>query len=119
MCMADGNRRNAAPRHLQRMAAMRKLQIPSSNIQRSSKLQTPTPSAHWFWRLVVGASLELGCWSLELYWCREPGASTSPPSLLRIVNAHRPSQQVQRLYLIEAEFAYLSCDSALGGVFLQ
>src|SRR5438045_3711910 len=52
----------------------RKLQIPSTKLQRNSKLQTPLSAAlsrrkraQWsFWSLGFGASLELGCWSLAL-----------------------------------------------------
>jgi hypothetical protein len=42
-----------------------KLQSPSSNIQRSSKLQLKLPRPG-IGCLVVGISLELGCWCLEL-----------------------------------------------------
>ena len=45
-----------------------KLQIPSSNIQRSSKLQAPIVVARfWIWSLVIEVSLELGCWCLGFH----------------------------------------------------
>jgi hypothetical protein len=43
-----------------------KFQAPSSNIQRSTKLQTSIKLATRDWCLVFGISLELGCWCLEL-----------------------------------------------------
>ena len=44
----------------------RKLQAPSSNIQRSSNNQISNALANVDWSLVVGASLVLGAWNLEL-----------------------------------------------------
>ena len=53
---------------------IKKLQAPSSNIQRSSKLQSPIPTLRCpFWSLVLGASLELGCWSLDGSFPKDAG----------------------------------------------
>ena len=43
-----------------------KLQIPSSNLQRSSKHQDPNRRFPFTNGLVIGIFLVLGCWSLEL-----------------------------------------------------
>src|ERR1035441_9640355 len=53
------------------IARGKKLQAPSSNIQRSSKLQT-SGMHHNFWSLEFEVSLELGCWSLVLSFFLHP-----------------------------------------------
>jgi hypothetical protein len=46
--------------------SMSKLQIPTSKLQRSSKLQPPNTSrASVLWSLVIEVSLELGIWSFS------------------------------------------------------
>src|SRR5882757_1206558 len=53
----------------QLIARGKKLQAPSSNIQRSSKLQTPS-AHHNTWSLEFEVSLVLGCWWLVLsFFC--------------------------------------------------
>jgi hypothetical protein len=50
-----------------------KLQIPSTNNQRSSKFQSPKNDVSWIWCLMIGASLVLGDWDLvfrpQRRWC--------------------------------------------------
>src|SRR5437763_5814514 len=49
---------------------LRKLQPPTSNIQRRSKIQHSrsrgTPSNGWYWILVLGSSVDVGCCGLEV-----------------------------------------------------
>src|SRR6185295_7932383 len=54
-----------------------KLQIPSTKLQRSSKLQAPT-GTRAFWSLVLGVSLELGAWDLELLPFFRPSVGITP-----------------------------------------
>jgi hypothetical protein len=44
-----------------------KLQAPTSKLQRNFKLQAPIAALYCIGRLVIGASLDVGVWSLELY----------------------------------------------------
>src|SRR5690349_14748858 len=45
---------------------VKKLQAPTSKHQRSSKFQILTRAGRKSWSLLLGASLELGAWMLEL-----------------------------------------------------
>src|SRR5258708_37699856 len=62
---------------IKNQARNKKLQAPSSKLQRTSKLQAPLAecAVETVWNLVSGASLELGAWSLEL---RRPAWSFGP-----------------------------------------
>jgi C4-dicarboxylate-specific signal transduction histidine kinase len=51
----------------QRAVAAAKLEIPSTKLQRNTKIQTSRGARRAVWSLVIGASLELGCWSFELF----------------------------------------------------
>jgi len=49
------------------MRPRKKLQHANSKHQRNTKLQAPNTARRTLWSLVLRFSLELGCWSLELW----------------------------------------------------
>src|ERR1017187_5932402 len=103
---------NAAP-HLpelsrsQFIAWGKKHQAPSSNIQRSSKLQT-SGMHHNFWSLEFEVSLELGCWCLALSFFLHPDLraefwiSQFAQSGLRASQRRRPCQISQWLISVQS-----------------